>query len=97
MGACAATLMPLVLLIRAHMFAAERIQARRDHRSAARPRASATAADYGPTCATIGSSAAPIIRRRHSSSTTLADSVYAAIPRGPIVGSTGIAEAEVER
>ena len=70
-GASAATLMPLVEAIRAHVFAAERIHAD-DTTCRCWPRARPAPAGYGPMCATTGRSAAAIRRRRSSSTRPIA-------------------------
>ena len=65
-GAAAATLMPLVDVIRAHVFTAERIHAETpQYRSW--PRARPESADYRPMCAMTARSPVPIRRRPCSS------------------------------
>jgi hypothetical protein len=64
-GAAAATLMPLVDVIRAHVFAAERIHATPRYRSW--PRARPGSADSGPMYAMTARSPVPIRRRPCSS------------------------------
>ena len=65
-GACAATLMPLVEAIRAHVFAAERIHAD-DTTVPFWRRVRRAQDDYGLTCVTTGRSPAQIRRPRRSS------------------------------
>ena len=77
-GACAATLMPLVESIRAHVLRGRAHPCRRHDRAGAGQGQDAAPGGCGPTCATTGPSAGPIRRRRPSSTRPIA---AASIPR----------------
>ena len=78
-GAAAASLMPLVAAIRAHVFAAERLHAD-DTTVPVLAKGKTRTAGCGPMCATTGRSAGPIRRRRRSSTRPIA---AASIPSAP--------------
>jgi transposase len=83
-GACAATLMPLVETIRGHVFAAERIHAD-DTTVPVQAKGKTRTVGYGPMCATMGRSAGPIRRPPPSSTRATApasmpSSIWRAMP-----------------